>query len=212
MLLDATGKQARGVRYLDLDGNAHEVSARVVIAGGGAWETPRLMLRSGIANSSDLVGRYLMYHFQTFVIGQFPFRLHGHRGRAVTHLHDDHMIVDDDALVRSGLVLILGGVADIDVVGQAVDGRDGVAAVRAHRPDIVLMDISMPGMDGVALIRAAQALRPRLPAILLTGYAGAGAALAVGGAVSGSFSLLQKPVSAVQLADRISALLAEQFV
>ena len=96
VLLDATGKQARGVRYIDIDGNAHEVSARVVVVAGGAWETPRLLLRSEIANSSDLVGRYLMYHFQTFVIGQFPFRLHGHRGRAVTHLHDDHMIVDDD--------------------------------------------------------------------------------------------------------------------
>ena len=84
------------MRYLDADGNAHEVSARVVVVAGGAWETPRLLLRSEIANSSGLVGRYLMYHFQTFVVGSFPFRLHGHRGRSVTHLHDDHMIVDDD--------------------------------------------------------------------------------------------------------------------
>ncbi len=90
--------RARGVRYLDLDGNAHEVTGRVVVVAGGAWETPRLLLRSDIANSSGLVGRYLMYHFQTFVIGQFPFRLHGHRGRSVTHLHDDHMIIDDDVL------------------------------------------------------------------------------------------------------------------
>ena len=67
-----------------------------MVVAGGAWETPRLLLRSEIANSSGLVGRYLMYHFQTFVIGSFPFRLHGHRGRSVTHLHDDHMIIDDD--------------------------------------------------------------------------------------------------------------------
>jgi gluconate 2-dehydrogenase alpha chain len=98
VLLDATGTVARGVRYLDHDGNAHEVSARVVVVAGGAWETPRLILRSEIANSSGLVGRYLMYHFQTFVVGKFPFRLHGHRGRAVTHLHDDHMIIDDPSL------------------------------------------------------------------------------------------------------------------
>jgi gluconate 2-dehydrogenase alpha chain len=98
VVLDASGKHARGVRYLDLDGHAHEVSGRVVVVAGGAWETPRLLLRSDIANSSGLVGRYLMYHFQTFVIGQFPFRLHGHRGRSVTHLHDDHMIIDDDVL------------------------------------------------------------------------------------------------------------------
>jgi gluconate 2-dehydrogenase alpha chain len=96
VLLDAAGKQARGVRYLDADGRAQEITARVVVVAGGAWETPRLMLRSEIGNSSDLVGRYLMYHFQTFVVGSFPIRLHSHRGRSVTHLHDDHMLVDDD--------------------------------------------------------------------------------------------------------------------
>ena len=94
--LDASGRRARGVRYLDTSGNAHEVSGRYVIVAGGAWETPRLLLRSEVGNSSDLVGRFLMYHFQTFVLGQFAERLHGYRGRAVTHLHDDHMIVDDD--------------------------------------------------------------------------------------------------------------------
>ena len=74
-----------------------------MIVAGGAWETPRLLLRSEIANSSGLVGRYLMYHFQTYVVGSFPFRLHGHRGRSVTHLHDDHMIIDDDEpRVREG--------------------------------------------------------------------------------------------------------------
>ncbi|HKM64838.1 MAG TPA: hypothetical protein VJY39_20355 [Acidisphaera sp.] len=59
----------------------------------------------------------------------------------------------------------------------------------------------------IALIREAQHRRPRLPAILLTGYAGDAAALAVGGAVGGSFSLLRKPVSGAQLADRVAALL-----
>jgi gluconate 2-dehydrogenase alpha chain len=115
VLLDAAGKQARGVRYLDLDGNAHDVSARVVVVAGGAWETPRLLLRSEVANASGLVGRYLMYHFQTFVIGQFPFRLHGHRGRSVTHLHDDHMIVDDDVreVARAhGLPYFRGGLTE----------------------------------------------------------------------------------------------------
>ena len=54
------------------------------------------------------------------------------------------LVVDDDALVRSGLVMILGGAPDIELVGQAVDGRDGVEAARRHRPDVVLMDIRMP--------------------------------------------------------------------
>jgi gluconate 2-dehydrogenase alpha chain len=95
VLLDGTGRQARGVRYLDADRTPHELSARVVIIAAGAFETPRLLLRSEVANSSGLVGRHLMFHFQTFVVGSFPFRLHAHRGRSVTHLHDDHMIPDD---------------------------------------------------------------------------------------------------------------------
>ena len=63
-------------------------------------------------------------------------------------------------------------------------------------------------MGGLAVIREAQTRRPGLPAVLLTGYAGDGAALAVGGAISGTFSLLRKPVSGTQLVDRINALLA----
>lgn len=59
------------------------------------------------------------------------------------------LVVDDDALVRAGLLMILGGAPDIDVVGEAVDGREGVEAARLHRPDVVLMDIRMPRMDGL---------------------------------------------------------------
>ena len=59
------------------------------------------------------------------------------------------LVVDDDALVRSGLVMILGGAPDIEVVGQAVDGRAGVDAAREHRPDVILMDIRMPRLDGL---------------------------------------------------------------
>jgi gluconate 2-dehydrogenase alpha chain len=95
VLVDGTGRRARGVRYLDAAGDAHTVTARVVVVAAGAFETPRLLLRSEVANSSGLVGRHLMFHFQTFVVGSFPFRLHAHRGRSVTHLHDDHMIPDD---------------------------------------------------------------------------------------------------------------------
>ncbi len=84
------------MRYLDARKEPREVSANVVVLAAGAFESPRLLLRCGVGNSSGLVGRYLMFHFQTFVVGSFPFRLHAHRGRSVTHLHDDHMIVDDD--------------------------------------------------------------------------------------------------------------------
>ena len=73
--------------------------------------------------------------------------------------------------------------------------------------DLLISDLSMPGMSGLDLIRAAQERKPGLPAILLTGYAGEAAALAVGGALNGRFTLLRKPVSATHLADRVAALL-----
>lgn len=98
VLLDRAGTRARGVRYLDSAGDLHELSGANVIIACGAFETPRLLLRAGVGNSSDLVGRYLMFHFQTFGIGSFDHPLHGHRGRAVTHIHDDHMILDAESL------------------------------------------------------------------------------------------------------------------
>lgn len=60
------------------------------------------------------------------------------------------LVVDDDALVRGGLAMILGSADDIEVVGEAADGRAGVDAAIAHRPDVVLMDIRMPELDGIA--------------------------------------------------------------
>ena len=59
------------------------------------------------------------------------------------------MLVDDDALVRAGLALILGGAPDLEVVAQAADGADAVARAREGRPDVGLMDIRMPIMNGL---------------------------------------------------------------
>lgn len=116
VLLDASGRRATGVRYLDVDDRSvHEVHGEYVVLAGGAFETPRLLLRNGIANSSGLVGRFLMYHFQTLTVGGFPFPLHGHRGRAVTHLHDDHIVPGPDDLAaarEAGLPYFRGGIVE----------------------------------------------------------------------------------------------------
>lgn len=108
-------RRATGVRYLDARRGPHEVRADYVVLAGGAFETPRLLLRTGVGNSSGLVGRFLTVHLQTFVVGGFPFDLFGERGRSVTHLHDDFIVPtpDDIAAARqAGLPWIKGGVVE----------------------------------------------------------------------------------------------------
>ncbi|MFE2125466.1 response regulator [Streptomyces amritsarensis] len=63
------------------------------------------------------------------------------------------VIVDDQAMVRAGFAALLSAQADIDVVGEAPDGRRGVQVSRSTHPDVVLMDVRMPEMDGLAATR-----------------------------------------------------------
>ncbi|MGW7412993.1 response regulator [Streptomyces sp. NPDC054863] len=63
------------------------------------------------------------------------------------------IIVDDQAMVRAGFAALLSAQADIDVVGEAPDGRQGVEVSRSTHPDVVLMDVRMPEMDGLAAAR-----------------------------------------------------------
>ncbi|MFE3247404.1 response regulator [Streptomyces sp. NPDC059209] len=64
------------------------------------------------------------------------------------------IIVDDQAMVRAGFAALLSAQADIDVVGEAPDGRQGIEVSRRTHPDVVLMDVRMPEMDGLAAARA----------------------------------------------------------
>ena len=63
------------------------------------------------------------------------------------------VLVDDDAMVRTGLRLILSAAPDIEVVGEAADGSAASVVVRRERPDVVLLDVRMPGVDGLTAAR-----------------------------------------------------------
>ncbi|MCD9198455.1 response regulator transcription factor [Aeromicrobium wangtongii] len=80
------------------------------------------------------------------------------------------LLTDDDALVRAGLALMLGGSPDIAVVGEATNGREAVDRVRAGGIDVVLMDIRMPVMDGIAATAAVLALPEPPKVIVLTTF------------------------------------------
>jgi CheY-like chemotaxis protein len=121
--------------------------------------------------------------------------------------HHRVLVLDDDPLVREVLAQQLG-VAGFNVL-RAESGAEALALLAAgEHVDGMVTDLSMPGLDGLAVIREAQSRIPGLPAVLLTGYAGDIAALAVRGAPNKSFTLLRKPVSGQVLADRLRGLLA----
>lgn len=83
------------------------------------------------------------------------------------------LLVDDDALVRSGLALILGGAPDLEVVGEAGDGEEALRRVADLDPDVVLMDLRMPrlgGIEATARMRATAEGRPRPEVLVLTTF------------------------------------------
>ena len=80
------------------------------------------------------------------------------------------LVIDDEALVRAGLRMILESADDIVVVGEAVDGADAVDAVRRWQPDVVLMDIRMPRRDGLAATTDIRALNHPPRVLILTTF------------------------------------------
>lgn len=121
------------------------------------------------------------------------------------------LIVDDDAAVRELLAEELIG-REFHVE-QAEDGASALERFGdGDAVDLLVTDLSMPGMDGLALITAVHQRRPGLPAILLTGYAWEGVPLTVGGAARPAYTLLCKPIRAVQLCDCIATLLEDACI
>jgi DNA-binding NarL/FixJ family response regulator len=126
------------------------------------------------------------------------------------------LLVDDEALVRSGLRMILETEPDIEVVAEAGDGAEGVSLCRQHRPDVALLDVRMPGVDGLQAARRIAA-DPELhtAVVMLTTFDSDDALVAALQAGAAGFLLKSMPrdrlVSAVRTATSGEALLAPQI-
>jgi two-component system, NarL family, response regulator LiaR len=113
------------------------------------------------------------------------------------------MIVDDHAVVRSGLSAFLLAFDDLDYVGEATGGADAVDKCVALKPDVILMDLVMPDVDGAEATRRIKEACPRVQVIALTSYKEDD--LVQGALKAGALSYLLKNVSADELAGAIRA-------
>ncbi len=80
------------------------------------------------------------------------------------------LLADDHAVLRAGLARLLALEPDLEVVGQAADGREAVELADRHRPEVILMDVSMPRLDGIGATRAIRASHPEIRVIGLSMY------------------------------------------
>ena len=81
------------------------------------------------------------------------------------------LVVDDQTVVREGLVSILSFQSDITIVGQARDGAEAVAIAKQDKPDVILLDLVMPKQDGLNSITQLREVAPNAKILILTGYA-----------------------------------------
>jgi NarL family two-component system response regulator LiaR len=113
------------------------------------------------------------------------------------------MIVDDHAVVRSGLSAFVLAFDDLELVGEAPGGAEAVRLCRQLQPDVVLMDLMMPGMDGAAATRAIREACPEVQVIALTSFKEQD--LVQAALQAGAIGYLLKNVSAEELAGAIRA-------
>ena len=111
------------------------------------------------------------------------------------------MLVDDHAVVRSGLAKFLKVNKDFQLAGEAADGEEAIQLVPRHRPDVILMDLRMSGMDGVAATREIHTRHPGIRIIALTSFSDQN--MVQGALQAGAIGYLQKNVTAVELARAI---------
>jgi DNA-binding NarL/FixJ family response regulator len=111
------------------------------------------------------------------------------------------LVVDDQVMVREGLAIILDSQPDVQVVGQAQDGRQAVKLVAQVEPDVVLMDIRMPLMDGIKATRQIKEMHPQTHVVILTTYSDD--ELIFEGLRAGAVGYLLKDITRRQLAEAV---------
>lgn len=100
------------------------------------------------------------------------------------------LVVDDTADLRFLLRMALGSEEDIDVVGEAGDGREAVEAARRHRPDVMLLDLAMPVMDGLEALPLVRAVSPGTQVVILSGFEAT--SMAASASAAGAAAYVQK--------------------
>lgn len=114
------------------------------------------------------------------------------------------VLIDDQTLVRQGIRSLLTLAGHIEVVGEAGDGVDGLAAIEANTPDVVLLDLRMPRLDGLGMLRALAERGPMPPVLVLTTFDDEAAVL--GALQAGARGYLLKDVTLDQLVGAIETL------
>ncbi len=111
------------------------------------------------------------------------------------------MIVDDHAVVRSGLAAFLAAYDDLELVGEAASGAEAIALVEKLRPDVILMDLVMPDMDGAMATRAIRDRHPNIQVVVLTSFPEEN--LVTRALQAGAISYMLKNASAEELVEAI---------
>ncbi len=119
------------------------------------------------------------------------------------------LVVDDQAVIRSGLRKVLMVSRDLEPVGEARDGLEAVQMAGLCKPDVVLMDLMMPEMDGITATREIRQKYPPTQVVVLTSFSDA--QLVLGALEAGAIGYLQKNITAAELGNAIRSAHAGQM-